>query len=271
MRDRAAYAEAMLYDYEREWVPTGLDQIGRSDLVMWRRSGWPPSHSRVAYARWNESTVERGIDEVLAFFGDQPFNWHVGPSSSPSDLSERLIRRGLELVAAPRMMTAPLPLSGDWQPRAVVDVVEVHDEATARISLALAHHEREELEQMLPERLAYLGISSRRGGFLIAFIGDEPVANAGYRYSEDGVCVYLTGAETVPTHRGLGVYRALVAYRANAAHRRGCGSAAILANAETSAPILLRHGFIDHGPLPRYMPTGTQRARRATLSQMRPA
>lgn len=271
MRDKAAYAEAMLYDYERDWAPTGLDQITRSDLLMWRRPGWPPSHSRVACARWNESTVERGIDEVLAFFGDQRFNWHVGPSSSPSDLSERLIHRGLELVAAPRMMTAPLPLSGDWRPRAIVDVVEVHDEATARISLVLAHHEREELEQMLPERLAYLGISDRRGGFLIAFIGDEPVGNAGYRYSGDVACLYLTGAETVAQHRGRGVYKALVAYRASAAHARGCRVLSILANAETSAPILLRRGFIDHGPLPRYMPTGPQRARRATLSQMRPA
>lgn len=271
MRDRAAYAEAMLYDYEREWVPTGLDQIERSDLLMWRRPGWPPSHSRVAYARWNESTVEPGIDEVLAFFGDQPFNWHVGPSSSPSDLSERLVRRGLELVAAPRMMTAALPLSGDWRARAIVDVVEVHDEATARISLTLAHHDREELEQMLPERLAYLGISGRRGGFLIAFIGDDPAGNAGYRYSEDGTCLYLTGAETVPEHRGVGVYKALVAHRASAAHRRGCGVVSILANAETSAPILSRRGFTDHGALPRYMPAGTRRARRATLVQMRPA
>ena len=63
MRDKAASAEAMLYDYERDWVPSGLDQIERSDLLMWRRHGWPPSHSRVAYARWDESTVERGINE----------------------------------------------------------------------------------------------------------------------------------------------------------------------------------------------------------------
>jgi len=271
MRDDAAYAEAMLFDYERDWVPSGLEQVERSDLLMWRRRGWPASPSRVAYVRWDESTVERGIDEVLAFFGDQPFNWHVGPSSSPSDLGERLACRGLELVAAPRMMTAALPLSGDWRPRAVVTVAQVHDEKTARMSLALAHHDREELEQMLPDRLAYLATSGRRGGFLIGFIGDEPVANAGYRYSADGACVYLTGAETVPERRGRGVYKALVAYRASAAHSRGCRIASILANTETSAPILSRRGFLDHGPLPRYMPAGTNRARRATLAQMRPA
>jgi GNAT superfamily N-acetyltransferase len=271
MREDATYAEAMLFDYERNWLPDGLEQIERSDLLMWRRRGWPASHSRVAYARWDESAVERGIDEVLAFFGDQPFNWHVGPSSSPRDLGDRLARRGLELVAAPRMMTVALPLTGDWRPRIAVNIVEVHDDTTARTSLVLAHHDSEELEQMLPDRLAYLATSGRRGGFLIAFIGDEPVGNAGYRYSADGACVYLTGAETVTEHRDRGVYKALVSFRAAAARDRGCRIASILANADTSAPILSRRGFLDHGPLPRYMPARTQRVHRATLAQMRPA
>jgi hypothetical protein len=75
----------------------------------------------------------------------------------------------------------------------------------------------------------------------------------------------------VPEHRGVGVYKALVANRARAAHIRGCGIASILANTDTSAPILLRRGFVDHGPLPRYMPAGTKPVRRATLVQMRPA
>src|SRR5688500_20213097 len=90
MREDVAYAEAMLFDYERDWVPDGLEQIERSDLLMWRRRGWPASHSRVAYARWDDSAVERGIDEGLGFLGDQPFNWLVGPSSCPSAIAELL-------------------------------------------------------------------------------------------------------------------------------------------------------------------------------------
>lgn len=261
----------MLYDYERAWRPAGIDEIDRDDVLLWRRRGWPASHSRVSYARWNELNVERGIDEVLAFFGDQPFNWHVGPSSSPNDLGERLERRGLVLVAAPRMMTVDLPLQPPWPRPKSMRIVEVHDELTARISLELAHHEGGEIESMLRERLAYLALPERRGGFLLAFIDDVPVANAGYRYSSDGGGVYLTGAETVPAYRSRGVYRALVAHRAAAAHMRGCRMASILANVETSAPILARRGFSDHGALPRYMPPGAQPVQRPTLALMRPA
>lgn len=252
VRADGAYAEAILFDYEPDWIPAGLELIERPDLLAWRRPGWPASHSSVAYARWDDSTVERGIDEALAFFGEQPFKWDVGPSSSPTDLGERLVRRGLELVEAPRMMTATLPLSGDWPTPAELRIEHVSDESAARLSLELAHHEGHELELMLSDRLAYLGSAGLRGGFLIAFIGDIPVGNAGYRYSADGACVYLTGAETVPEHRGRGVYQALVAFRAAAALARGCRLASILANDETSAPILARRSFVDHGPLPRY-------------------
>lgn len=253
MREDATYAEAMLFDHEPDWIPAGLELIERQDLLAWRRPGWPASHSCVAYARWNDSTVERGIDEALAFFGPQAFNWDVGPSSSPTDLGERLVRRGLELVEAPRMMTATLPLSGAWPVPAGLRIEHVSDESTARLSLELAHHDGDELEMMLSDRLAYLASAGRRGGFLIAFIGDVPVGNAGYRYSADGACVYLTGAETVPEHRGRGVYKALVAFRAAAAQAHGCRLASILASGETSAPILARRCFVDHGPLPRYV------------------
>src|SRR5207247_10272785 len=124
---------------------------------------------------------ERRIAQGLACCGERAVSGHVAPSSSPTDLGARLARRGLELVATPRMMTSALPLSGDWQPRSVVSIVDASDETTARMSLTLAHHDDEELEQMLPERLAYLALPSRRGGFLVAFIGAIPVGNAGYR------------------------------------------------------------------------------------------
>ena len=55
------------------------------------------------------------------------------------------------------------------------------------------------------------------------------IANAGYRYSSDGRCVYLTGAETVEQFRGRGVYKTLIAHRAARAVERGCVLASILA------------------------------------------
>jgi GNAT superfamily N-acetyltransferase len=255
----ARYCEAMLYDYEPDWRPPDLVDLDRPEVVAWKRPGWSVGHSRVAYAKLTAEDADARIDEILAFFGETAFNWHVGPSSSPDDLVDRLTARGLVVVATPRMMTVDLPLPADWPVAAGVRVVEVDDEATARLGLLLAHHEGADLERDLAERMAYLGLPSRRGGFVVAYVDDVPVANAGYRYSTDGRCVYLTGAETAEPFRGRGVYKALIAYRARSAAARGCTLASILANAETSAPILARHGFANHGVLPRLAPGGAAR------------
>src|SRR5260221_13394499 len=250
----ARYCEAMLYDYEPEWRPAEIVEIDRPDVLAWKRPGWPAWASRVAYAKWDERSADARIDELLAFFGELPFNWHVGPSSSPTDLANRLTGHGLIVAARPRMMTIRLPLPSAWMSSEAVLVEEVVDERTARTSLVLARHHADDLERSLAERLEYLRLPSRRGGYLIASIAGVPVANAGYRYSTDGRCVYLTGAETVEAFRGRGVYQTLVGHRAAAAAKRGCVIASILANAETSAPILARHGFADHGELPRLTP-----------------
>src|SRR5229473_2015196 len=218
MRDdeAARYCEAMLYDYEPEWRPPGTEEVDRADVLAWKRPGWPAWASRVAYAKWDERSADAGIDELLRFFGDAPFNWHVGPSSSPSDLAKRLERRGLMIAARPRMMTIALPLPSSWPNNPAVKVEDVVDERTARLSLELAHHGGDDLERSVLERLAYLRLPSKRGGYLIASIDGVAVASAGYRYSSDGRCVYLTGAETVDPYRGRGVYKTLVAYRAAA-------------------------------------------------------
>jgi GNAT superfamily N-acetyltransferase len=149
------------------------------------------------------------------------------------------------------MMTIALPLPESWPNNRAVQIEEVVDERTVRTSLELAHHSGDDLERSAAERLSYVRLPGRRGGYVIASVDGVPVANAGYRYSSDGRCVYLTGAETVEAYRGRGVYKTLVAHRAATAARRGRTIAAILANSDTSAPILARHGFADDGELPR--------------------
>jgi GNAT superfamily N-acetyltransferase len=249
----ARYCEAALYDYEPEWRPSENIELERPDVLAWKRPGWPVGYSRVPYAKWTTGEADARIDEVLAFFGDTPFNWYVGPSSTPSDLEARLLRKGLVLQERPRLMTAALPLQDEWRD-ADVRIVDVKDRAMARISLELAHHSGAELERSLDERMAYLALPGLRSGYLVAFSDDTPVANAGYRFSSDGRCLYLTGAETAESQRGRGIYQSLITYRARMAQERGCEIVSILANRNTSAPILARHHFRDHGEQPRFAP-----------------
>ena len=89
----------MLYDYEPEWRPSATVVLDRADVLAFKRPGWPVGYSRVAYAKWSADEADARIDEVLAFFDEVAFNWHVGPSSAPHDLVDRLTARGLVVLA----------------------------------------------------------------------------------------------------------------------------------------------------------------------------
>ena len=255
--DRALLAEAIMWDYELDWLPRGFDVVERDDLLMWsRRNGLRSEarwNNRVSWIRTSEESAESVINEVFAFFGDLPFTWVIGPSSAPWDLRERVARRGLIDTGDGDLLSAELPIMG-LRSSPDVRIAEVADDRMARIGIRLAHPEgtRDELDAMVEDRLAYLRHPGRRGGFLVAFVDGEPVANAGYRYSADGRTVYLNGAETVERFRGRGVYQSLVGYRVRRAAERGCRFAAIRARRATSLPILMKRGFVDHGHLPIY-------------------
>jgi hypothetical protein len=249
-----------MWDYEIDWLPAGLEAIERPEILMWRHQNGPSAQqrwrNRVCFVRTEPQGVDGLIDEAMAFLDGLQFTWVVGPSSQPADVGARLSTRGLVDIGDGDLLTAELPLRG-LRANADVRIIEVNDERTAALGLSLAHPlaPPAEIDSMLADRMAYLAHPTRRGGYLVAFIDDEPVANAGYRYSADGSTIYLSGAETVERFRGRGVYQSLVAYRADIAVTRGCHYAAIRARRDTSLPILVRRGFLDHGHLPIYART----------------
>lgn len=255
MDHRAFRAEAIMWDYEPDFVPVGMEVVDRQDVLMWKRPHGPFAQrrwsNRVSYVRTTSDQVERTIKEVFAFFGPVAFTWVVGPSSRPVDLGARLIAHGMVDIGDGDLLSASLPISG-LRVKSDLAIVEVANEEMALIGLRLAHPEADETEmdQILRGRMEYLRHPGRQGGYLVALLDGEPVANAGYRYSSNGATVYLTGAETVERFRRRGIYQSLVAYRAAAAMNRGCQCAAIRARRDTSLPILMQRGFVNYGHLP---------------------
>lgn len=129
--ERALLAEAMMWDYERGFMPEGMEIVERDDMLMWRRSHGPLAHrrwsNRVSYVRTSTDRVERIIDEVIAFFGPVSFTWVVGPSSRPGDLTGRLVSRGLVDIGDGDLLTATLPIAG-LRVRRDLEIVDVENE-----------------------------------------------------------------------------------------------------------------------------------------------
>src|SRR5439155_4672686 len=79
---------------------------------------------------------------------------------------------------------------------------------------------------------------------VVAAEADGEVVSAGWIRFERGTdFATLWGGATLPVWRGRGIYRALVAYRANLAAERGCRFIEVDASS-ASRPILERLGFV---------------------------
>jgi len=191
--------------------------------------------------------VEPAVEEIrtiLRAHNRSGAEWELGESCTPPDLVERLAALGIvpdehEPVAIGMVLTAGSEVTEP--PGTSARRVESIDElGTARRiqDEAFGDHWSEEVEfEQMEADYAREGLD---GSMFLAFLDGEPVA-AGYAsYTPLGLLLF--GGATLPSARGRGAYRALVAARAREAAARGTPVLVTHAG-QMSRPILERLGF----------------------------
>ena len=206
-----------------------------------------PWSSQVHWVRWAEDEAEARIDEVLDFFRRrrQVFVWLVTAKSTPASLGERLTARGLIRELEGRMLASALPIVG-LRVNPEIRVGEVTSRSQMLAALRVDHPtwDDERLSPLVEDRMRRVGTDWHAA---VAHLDGRPVGTARWFIHRDLRGVEFVGAETLVDNRRRGVYSTLVRYRVDRAAREGCTFAGIIADASTSAPILLKRGFEDLG------------------------
>jgi GNAT superfamily N-acetyltransferase len=224
----------------------------------------PPGHgmSSITWSRLDAGSADAAIAAQLAFFRDrhQGVEWKLYDYDQPPDLGSRLAAAGFVpedtevlMVAEAAAVAAEVPLPDG------LTVREVTGEAGLELIFSL--HEgvfgddgiryRESLRTLVlqaPETI----------GMVVAFAGDQPVSAARVEFVTGSDFAGLWGGGTLPQWRGRGLYRALVARRAQLALARGYRYVQVDA-LPTSQPILDRLGFARLASTTPYVwePAGT--------------
>ena len=199
---------------------------------------------------WSDLDGTAGADRVIAaqvryFAGlGRPFEWKLYDYDQPPDLGGRLAAAGFVPDEEEAVMVAevvgvspevPLPDGITLRPvtteAGVELLIKVHDQVFGGDHSWLRH-----------ALLAQLRENPRSIVMVLALAGDEPVCSARVDFPPDTDFAGLWGGGTLPAWRGRGIYRALVAYRAGLAARRGYRYLTVDASAD-SEPILRRLGF----------------------------
>ena len=218
---------------------------GRYVVYLGRGTG--PHSATVQRVRLAPGEVAAAVEEIRALLRDRGrggSEWELGESSTPADLIEQLAELGIlpdedEPVAIGMVLTA-----GDGMaepPGTSARRVESVDElVTARRIQHEAFGGSADDEVGFEQAEADFATEGEIGSTFLAFVDGEPVA-AGYAsYTPLGLLLF--GGATLPSARGRGAYRALVAARAREAADRGTPVLVTHAG-QMSRPILERLGF----------------------------
>lgn len=208
-----------------------------------------PFANLVTTDRLTSSRADGAIADVHRFFSkdDKGFSWVVGPNSTPKDLPQRLIRKGLakaEEMAGMALtdLSVHLPRNPDLQIRCATP------EAMARHTgmIARAYGMPEELARHVTDVWLNAPPGIRTVMYFAYVEGEEePVGFGELLYVPGTSIVLLGGAATRNEHRGKGVYSSLVARRLADARADGVDAAVVQAVRDTSAPICAKLGFSE--------------------------
>lgn len=185
-----------------------------------------------------DAVVHRTIQQYASHH--VPFKWAVGPLTEPADFGHTLERLGFVGWSVRGMAIDPAV----WAPTAHegVSVEPVTDANLAEYFGAWTRG----WETSVADPAGFLddhrrALATGRFHMYLARWGGEPIGTAGFIVKPR--CAYLVGGNVVSTHRGRGVYRALLDERLRRASELGVTLAVTQAREATSAPILERLGF----------------------------
>ena len=234
----------------------GEERISTEAAVVTFEPGghyWSTSVTQVRFAGREVSVELDEIRSLLRSRGRRAAAWAIGPSATPDDVVEQIVRLGLEKESGSPstilILTEPplvRPTEFDVRPVTTLEdhvaSIEVANEA-----FSFSAHDADDEVQRAPETF-----DAERGSDhmarLLALEHGRPIATGRAWFAPQGV--YLGGGATIPSHRQRGAMASLVAAAWVEAERRGT-PALVTSGGDMSTPPLRRLGFRAAGQVER--------------------
>jgi ribosomal protein S18 acetylase RimI-like enzyme len=240
----AAFDEQMRKNARSNGSSERVERVG--DVVRYVTAdggGW----SGVVWSALDEASADAAIAAQVRYFAGlgRTFEWKHYAHDRPEDLPRRLVAAGFEAEAEETLMVAEVAdLDTDVALPSEVRLLPVSDEAGVAL-LVRVHEEVFGVDHAWLYRalLARLAQAPDALAAVVAMVDDRPVSSARLELHPGTDFASLWGGGTLPSFRGRGIYRALVAYRARLAAERGFRYLQVDALPD-SRPILERLGFV---------------------------
>ena len=233
---------------------TGVVVVVTSRFARWTAAngrGW----SEIAWSKLDPACADEVIAAQIRHFAEsgQSFVWRLYDYDRPADLGDRLLDAGFSIAGHSTLVIADVQaISAAVELPDGVRLVPVDDEAG--VAELIEVHEKvfgTDHSQLRRSIVTQLEHSPPVTALVVAMVGDLAVSSARVEFLPARTFASLWGGGTLPEWRGRGIYRALVAYRAQLAEARGYKYLYVSSSPE-SRPILERLGFIAVSAITTY-------------------
>ncbi len=243
----AAYDE-QLRTYVEDPLPTGIAVEWDGPLL--RTTGYPGGSGGIGYqdlGGLEGEALDGLISRQVEFFRARGewFEWKLHGHDKPADLAARLEAAGFEPEEQETVVIAPVEtIAHEPELPAGVTLRQVTERADFTRIAAMEEAIWGDDRNWLADSLA--GEREADPDSITVFVaesGGAVVCAAWVRFPKSTEFATLWGGGTLPAFRGRGIYRAIVAARAQLAQARGCRFLQVDAS-DDSRPILERLGFV---------------------------
>ena len=234
------------------WVPDDVHVDERAAIAYTYSARPDGNYNRVTRVRPEQGDPAELVAEVKARHAGSQSLWSLNPMSDTPAMREALGDAGYEMGHTHHAYAVD-PAGYE---RELSDAVEVREVATLDDLRSLydiwadVFDRKPDLsDEELAGELDDCTGEDRRVARFIGYRGGEPAGSGGLTFFDDLAFGLIWAGGVRESHRGHGVYTALLQARADAAADRGLGRIGLYARDETSAPIVDAHGFERHGPM----------------------
>jgi GNAT superfamily N-acetyltransferase len=221
-----------------------VEREERVTRVISGGDGW----AGVLWTDLTEADAEAVINAQVSRFAGlaKPWEWKYYSYDQPADLPARLQAAGFVPEPAETVLVAEITsLNLDMRPPAGVELIPVTD-AHGAAAVVRVHDEVFGGHHTAIGSAIMAALESQRRPVeaVVAVAADTPICAGRVEYPEHSDFASLWGGGTLPSWRGRGVFRSLVAYRARLAMERGYRYLQVDASPD-SRPIFQRLGFTE--------------------------
>ena len=257
--DRHAVLAAFDEQLRRHSQPDGPDGLVEHDPGVVRIVAGGDEWTGVIWCDLDQASADAVIAAQVRRFAQLqcPWEWKHYSYDQPPDLPDRLLAAGLTPEPAEALLVAEIAdLSLDAPPPPGVEVRAVADEQGVE-ALVSVHDQvfGGDASAMGSALLAALARQPSTAAAVVAFAGQAPIAAGRVEFHHGSDFASLWGGGTLPSWRGRGVFRSLVAHRAALASARGFRYLQVDASPD-SRPILERLGFVELATTTPFMHPG---------------